>query len=71
MENTDAINHQDINNLKLSCNIDFDSVKINLTYLLNERKKVAINTVNNDMDRTSKELFDYINEKIKLLLALP
>jgi hypothetical protein len=56
--------------LNLSTEINYDSIKYSLYRLLEERQFVAIAILEHSENTYYKYLYDYLNAKIKLLLAL-
>lgn len=57
--------------LNISSTINYDSIKHSLNRLLEERQAVAIAILDHSENTYYKELYDYLNAKIKSLLALP
>jgi len=55
----------------ISTEINYESIRHSLYRLLEERQAVAIAIIDNNSDNEyHKKLYDYLNVKIKLLLAL-
>lgn len=57
--------------LHISSNINYDSIKHSLNRLLEERQAVAIAILEHSENTHYKELYNYLNTNIKILLALP